>query len=392
MAHYLCNKCFYGKTCEEAPDTCSVCGADKSAFTEVLNPSEQFIPDYWAEHLNEKINKIHENQVRAGKNGMSFALLSDVHWAPNQKHSAAILEKIMDACAIPYAFNGGDTVSGAGICPPSAIIGDLQKYSEAFKKLESRMLLAQGNHDPSYSTFEAPRYYAQNLTEEELFEYIYRYETKYPDRVMSEQGCYFYADSKAYKTRLVVMNPYDVPSDETNEDGSAKHNKMGYCGYRQTQLEWFANVALDVPSTDWIVVLCTHTCPSSGERTRNDNVILGLIDAYRNGTKFEISTEHDIPGYNATISVDYTDRGGEFAAWVSGHTHVDMVGVFEGTLCTSIMSDWNHQCQSLTFERTTGTVFEHAIDVYTIDPVNHKLYVVRIGAGEDREFDYTPRA
>ena len=392
MAHYLCNKCFYAKTAEEAPDTCSVCGADKSAFTEVINPTEQFIPDYWAEHLEEKINKIHENQIRAGKKGMSFALLSDVHWGPNQKHSAAILEKVMDACAIPYAFNGGDTVSGAGICPPSRIIGELQAYSEAFKKLESRMLLAQGNHDPSYSLFEAPKYYAQCLDKNELFEYIFRYETKYPDRVMSEDGSYFYADSVAYKTRLVVMNLYDVPSDEVNEDGSAKYNKMGIVGMRQAQLEWFANVALNVPSPDWTVVLCTHTAPSSAESIRNADVVLGLINAYRNGTKFEISTEHDYPDYNVTISADYTGRGGEFAAWVSGHTHYDKVAVVEGTLCTSIMSDWNHQCEKLTIQRTTGTTNEHAIDVYTIDPEKHKLYVVRIGAGEDREFDYQARA
>ncbi len=392
MAHFLCNKCFYAKEAVEAPDTCAVCGADKAAFTQVINPTEQFIPDYWAEHLNEKINKIHKNQIRAGKKGMSFAILSDIHWYSNKRHSAAILEKVMDACAIPYAFNGGDTISGAGICTPEYIIKELTSYAEEFKRLESRILLAQGNHDPAYSTFEAPKYYAQNLTKDELFEYIYRYETKYPDRVMSEDGSYFYVDSKAYKMRLVVLNPYDVPSDETNEDGSAKFNKMWLGGYRQTQLEWFANVALDVPASDWTVVLCTHSCPSSGEPHRNDNAILGLINAYRNGTKFEISTEHDIPEYNAVISADYTGRGGEFAAWVSGHTHYDKVAVIEGTLCTSIMSDWNHQCANLTIERTTGTTNEHAIDVYTIDPNNHKLYVVRIGAGEDREFDYTARA
>ncbi len=392
MPHYLCNKCFYVKETDEAPDTCIVCGSGKSAFTKVNYSLMQYIPDYWAEHLKEKINKIHENQVRAGRYGMSFALISDIHWGPNQKHSAAILEKVMNACAIPYVFNAGDTVSGAGLCPPSTIITELQNYSEAFKNLESRTLMALGNHDPAYSEFEAPLYYRQNLTKEQLFEYVFRYETKYPDRVMSEDGSYFYADSQEFKTRLVVMNPYDVPNCDVNEDGMAKYNMFTTLGFRQTQLEWFANVALDVPANDWTVVLCTHTAPSCAERPRNVEVILGLIDAYRKGAKYEADTTHDIEDYNAKISVDYTGRGGEFAIWVSGHTHVDKVAVLDGTLCTSIISDWNHQAASLTFERTTGTVLEHAFDVYTIDKKNHKLYVVRVGAGEDREFDYTPRA
>ncbi len=392
MPYYLCNKCFYVKNTDEAPDTCIVCGSGKSAFTKVNYSLMQYIPDYWAEHIKEKIDKIHDNQVRAGRHGMSFAIISDIHWGPNQKHSAAILEKVVNACAIPYVFNAGDTVSGAGLCPPSTIKDELQNYSEAFKNLESRTLMALGNHDPAYSMFEAPLYYRQNLNKDELFEYVFRYETKYPDRVMSEDGSYFYADAKEYKTRLVVLNPYDVPNCDVTEEGMAKYNMFTTLGYRQEQLEWFANTALDVPSSDWTVVLCTHTAPSSGEMPRNVDVILGIIDAYRKSAKYEANTTHDIDGYNASISVDYTGRGGEFAIWVSGHTHVDKVGVFENTLCTSIMSDWNHQAASLTFQRTTGTIMEHCFDVYTIDPANRKLYVTRIGAGEDREFDYTPKA
>lgn len=392
MATFLCNKCYYITEAEEAPDRCIVCSAEKTAFTEVNCAKKQYIPVYWAEHLKEKIQKIHDNQIKAGRHSFSFALISDIHYGPNQKHSAALLEKVMDDCAIPYVFNAGDTVSGAGLCPPSTIISELQTYGEVFKNLESRTLMAIGNHDPSYSEMEAPNYYKQSLTKGEVFEYLFRYETKYPDRVMSEDGSYFYADKKDAKVRLIVMNPYDVPCDDVNEDGSAKYNKMFTIGYRQEQLEWFANVALDVPDKDWTVVLCTHTCPSAREFSRNEEVILGLINAYRNGTSYEKETEWDIPEYNVKISADYTSRGGEFAIWVSGHTHADRLSMVEGTLCTSIISDWNHQAAELTFERTTGTTMEHAFDVYTMDMKNHKLYVVRVGAGQDRELDYTPRA
>ena len=355
---------------------------------------EGYIPSYWENHIEEKIHKIHENQIRAGKNSISFGLISDIHWNKILPGcSAAILEKVCDSCSVPYIFNGGDTVSGAGLCGPERLFSELQGYSREFKNLESRMLMAEGNHDATYSEFEAPRYYAQNITKAEIYEYIFRYETKYPDRVMSDDGSYFYVDSEHYKTRLIVLNPYDVPSDEINDDKSAKYNKMHLAGYRQTQLEWFANKALNVPSPEWTVVLCTHTNPASGEFSRNEDVILKIINAYRSGTAFKAKTTfEDFPEYNIDFKGDFTGHGGEFAVWVSGHTHFDNVTVLDGTLCISIISDWNHQHKDLPFIRTAGTIMDHAFDIYTIDFKKHKLYVTRIGAGEDREFCYTPRS
>lgn len=259
------------------------------------------------------------------------------------------------------------------------------------------MLMAQGNHDPAYSEFDPPRYYAQNITKAEVFEYLFRYESKYPDRVISDDGSYFYVDSKYHKTRLIVLNPYDVPSDEVNDDGSAKYNKMRLVGYRQTQLQWFANEALDVPGTDWTVVLCTHANPAtkileSDYSCRNEDVVLQVIKAYREGILCKAATSFDdIPDYNIDLTCDFTGRGGEFAVWVSGHTHIDLECIVDGTLCTSIVSDWNHQGRGLPFKRTGGTFLEHAFDIYTIDTERHKLYVTRVGAGNDREYDYTPR-
>lgn len=358
-----------------------------------------YIPQYWHAHINEKIRKIHQNQIKAGKSAMSFGLISDIHWDRSRPcYSGAIWERIADACAIPYIFNGGDTVSGAGTCAPDRLFTELEGYHREFSKLESRMLMAQGNHDPSYSEFEPPRYYAQCLTKAEIYEYLFRYETKYPDRVISEDGSYFYADSPRHKVRLIVLNPYDVPSDEVNEDGSAKYNKMRLMGYRQTQLEWFANVALDVPSTDWTVVLCTHANPATNVIEddyfcRNEDALLAIINAYRSGIPYQLKTRfEDIPDYDIDLSGDFTGSGGEFAVWVSGHTHIDLMTVENGTLCTAIISDWNHQAKGLPFHRTGGTFREHAFDIFTIDTKNHKLYVTRVGAGDDREYDYTPRS
>ena len=355
---------------------------------DLKNP--EYIPSYWKNHLEEKINKIKENQLKAGENSMSFGLISDIHWCKQRtSYSGAILKKVADECNIPYILNGGDTVSGAGTCKPERLFEEFSGYSKEFEALEEKILMALGNHDSAYSEFEPPRYYAQNITKKEIFDYVFKYETKYPDRIMSDDGFYFYVDCKPSKTRFVIMNPFDVPNDDVNEDGSAKYNRMRLSGYRQAQLKWFADRALNVPSQEWTVVLCTHLNPASKEYCRNEDAVLNIIKAFREKTSYSINTTYeDIPDYNAELSGDFKKKGGNFAIWLSGHTHYDNTVVFENTLCTSIISDWNHQADNIPFIRYAGSVMEHAFDIYTIDTKNHKLYVVRIGAGYDREFDY----
>ncbi len=389
MSKFLCNKCYYVEETEFLPKKCIVCNADESAFSLISYPDKHYIPVYWEEYLKKKTDKIRKNQELAGENGFSFAFITDIHWGPNNKFSAALVKRVMDECNLSYCVNGGDTVSGAGLCPAELIIGELKECFDCFSEIEPKLLTALGNHDPAYSTFDAPEFYVENLTTEQIYESIFRYEEKYPDRVMGPGKTYFYADDKAHKVRIVVLNTFDVPSDETLPDGRAKYNKMRLFGYRKEQLDWFANVALDVPGKDWTIILATHIAPScTDEPCRNDDVILGIIDAFRKGEKFEISSECDNPLYNVEIKADYTNKGGSFALWVSGHIHEDSQLVVNDTLCLSVISDWNHQHEKLPMQRCDGTTNEHAFDVFTIDVENHKIYATRIGAGEDRIYEY----
>ena len=140
--------------------------------------------------------------MKAGKNAISFGLISDIHWSKHRiRCSAALLEKIVNECDVTYVLNAGDTVSGAGICGADLLFSQLSGYSNEFKCIEEKTLMAQGNHDPAYCEDISIGYYNQNITKAELYEYIFKYETKYSDRIMSDDGSYFYADSNIYKTR-----------------------------------------------------------------------------------------------------------------------------------------------------------------------------------------------
>ena len=298
------------------------------------------------------------------------------------------MEEILNQCAIPYFFNAGDIVSGFGLCPKESLYDDLDNCRSAFSKIEHKCLMVEGNHDSAYSTFEAPNYYAENLNKDELYEHLFRFETVYPDRVFGPDGTYYYVDDKFHKMRYIVLNSHDVPSYETDENNIPFYNKFRMTAVRQQQLEWFAFVALEVPSSDWTVTFCTHENPVHGWEFYSGDMILGILNAFKNHTKFEGTTNIGEPEYETEISVDFTGRGGDFTAWVCGHFHDSYFEVINGINCISSHNDSLHQPGHSPYERISGTDSEHAFDIFTIDKRKRKIFITRIGAGADREIDY----
>lgn len=349
------------------------------------------IPEYWEDHLEEKIAKICELQIQAGISGTSFGLITDFHCSDNAMHTPALMEKVLTECGIPYFFNAGDFVSGMGIIAPEDLIREILVTRRLFSRIANKQLMALGNHDPAYSTFQPPDYYAEFLSKEEIYEYVFRPQTAYSNRVFCENGTDFYADDGFHKVRYVVLNTHDTPSDELKEDGHAVYNKFRLTGFRSGSVNWFANVALQVPSAEWTVVLCTHESigADKGYVYYNQELVLEIINAFRKHTAYCGRTCYeDVTGYDAQVKVDFTGKGGDFAAWVGGHTHRDDSRVLSGVLTVCTINDSMHNSALASCKHQAGTVTEQAFDIFTINKKEHKLYVTRIGCGEDREFTY----
>jgi len=348
----------------------------------------QTIPDYWNEELDEKILKIRNLQIAAGEQSASFGLITDIHWCDNAHHSAAIMEKVLDKCSIPYFFNAGDIISGFGICGKDFLFEELDSYREAFKKIENKCLVALGNHDMAYSTLEAPNYYAENLSRDEIYEYFFRWETLYPSRVFGPDMSYYYADDEYHKMRYVVLNTHDVPTEELGENGLPLYNKFTEQLFGKVQLDWFINVALCVPSSDWTVTLCTHENLVDGWKIAGSELVLGILNAFKNHDKFEGETFIEAYGEKISVSADFVGKGGNFTAWVSGHTHCDFMEVIDGITCVATLNDSIHKSGKAEFEKFRRTTNEHAFDIFTVDKRSRKVHITRIGAGRDREFNY----
>jgi len=385
MARYMCRVCGPASTTMGAviPKVCPLCGRSEY-FREIHMDNKQVVPDYWREHLEEKIARIRKLQTQAGWDGASFGAITDIHVVTNAWHSPALMEEVLRRCCVPYFFNAGDTISGAGHCIPEDLWLDIDDFREAFAPIESRCLMVEGNHDPAYSTVEGPNTgYRQSVPQAEFNEHFFRMETLYPNRTFGPGGGYYFADDVVHKMRYIVLNSHDAPNDDVQENGLAVYSKFHTFEYRQEQLNWFANVALDVPDPEWTVTLCTHENPVSSDDciACSTPLILGIINAFRNHTSYAGSCEHADPAFNASVSVDYTGRGGNFTAWISGHTHLDLFCQPEGVNCLSIAGDTRDRAKF-------GTIHEQAFDVFTVNKKERKIYITRIGEGEDRVIDY----
>ena len=351
----------------------------RNADTEYLST---YIPDYWQAYLAEKIAHIKSLQ---GENTASFGLVADFHCGVNAMHSPALMRKILADCDIPYFYNAGDFVSGMGIIAPQDLLMEIRVSREVFAPIADKQLMVLGNHDMAYSTYEPPLYYAEFLTREELDECIFNPQKACPNRVFGPGGA-FYADDPKGKLRHITLNTHDTPSDEIGPDGFAVYNKFRLTGFRQDQLTWLAEIALQVPGKDWTVVLCTHEAlQHNKEFYYNTDLLLGIINAFRKHTAFRGSTHYDeITGYDAAVSVDFTDKGGDFAIWVGGHWHKDLYQIRDGVIAISCESDSLVSVPN----GEIGTTDEQAFDMFTIDKTAHKIHITRIGRGADREFTY----
>ena len=279
-------------------------------------------------------------------------------------------------------------MSGFGLCPKESLFEEIDGCRQSFKNIEHKCLMVEGNHDSAYSTLEAPNYYAENLNKDELYEHLFRFETVYPDRVFGPDGTYYYVDDKFHKMRYIVLNSHDIPSDEKNENGLPVYDRFRTTAVRQEQMEWLCNVALDVSDADWTVTLCTHENLVRGWEFYGGEIITGILNAFKNHTVFEGTTNIGKPEYEVEISADFTDRGGNFTCWICGHFHDSFIEVIDGITNISTHNDSLHQPGHSPYKRIPGTDSEHAFDIFTIDKRKRKIFITRIGAGEDREIDY----
>lgn len=344
-------------------------------------------PPYWISYISNKIDVINTLQREGGVNSTSFGFITDIHLDKNnQKHYGKLLTHIVEDCDIKYVFNGGDTYS-ANTSKKDFLKG-MREAFKLFGKIKDRTLFCIGNHDDNpYGGVEWNRL----ITKKEQYSEYFRYLGN--DITRGALGTYYYVDDIFHKIRYIVLDSIDIPYIQVNN--SAKYSGQNMWAYRQEQLTWFGNVALDVPNSQWSVVVISHMPPyttgvvGADAVTRNADLARGILKAFKDKTTFSGSSASGVPSdLQASVSVDFRNKGGNVVCWVAGHVHYDnLVTMPEGIKLVTTINDDPRQYLDAPL-KTIGTTTEHAFDIFTINTQTKQVNITRIGAGSDRYFTY----
>lgn len=339
------------------------------------------IPKYWQVHLQEKINLIKRLKSNAGENVACFAVITDLHWSFNAKKSPLLLEKVMNECDIPYFINCGDTVSGFSFCEKNELLGEMQEVATAFKSIEKKCLMIEGNHDRAYSPPNTNVPFSMNISKKEFVENAF---LSLPEYLRKKDELYYYIDDEKSNTRYVVLDTHDIPC---KEDCVPKYNAFLSYYMRQEQFEWLINQALILPNEDWQIVLLSHensTVFNSNHLTKSHEGLVGVIKAFNKREQFFYNQFFEENShFNLDFTADFRNAHGRILLWVSGHEHGDKEIKCDAITSISVMND----SVIKTNPERLGTENEQAFDVFIIDKNQNKCFAVRIGFGENREFD-----
>ena len=224
---------------------------------------------------------------------------------------------------------------------------------------------------------------------------------------------YFYKDVIDKKIRIISLNTYEGDRTDYN------------CNFTQEQCEWFIDVLADTPS-DYGVIIMFH---SPEAQPQADGVLNEFYqDKYAYGLYFQVgitgtpiskivdafisktttSVSYTSNSVDITVSVDFTsvNSGVEFIAYVTGHQHLDWVGLVPDVTNRQLMLNVTCGTVEGTDEDSYGANLsdlprdyvgstQDAFNIYGIDRLNKTVRVVRVGSnvnfeGNDRKFMIIP--
>lgn len=343
----------------------------KEQFDDMLN-AQNTIPNDVIEQLNAKEETLYS---QFDDNNFVFGYCSDVHTFGFEKGvetdlTTLALNRFDKHIDFDCIINTGDSVLS-----DTAYANDGSAYialkKSVFKTDRNKTLYCEGNHDRNI--------YDPVMPIKDFVNLMYRTIKKDSNvHFGKSNGAYYYKDFPKHKIRVVVLTLYDV-------NGSGYNGKAGY---KQDQMDWLVNTALQV-SEDYHIIVATHSAPielQDNDLGLNSNVLVGILESFVNGTSTTINSSANTTEYTPyTITTNFT-RKGNLIGLFSGHTHVDDLQKVNGVNYLCIECGYV-EARDLS-NREGFTYSAIAFDVVIVDTDNRIVSLKRVGYGNDRSFTY----
>ena len=248
----------------------------------------------------------------------------------------------------------------------------INKFREYMIDANPTSMMVVGNHDGKYS---------DNYTDErETYSSMQRFTESYV--VRDGISPWYYKDYTKIKTRVVFLAT-------TSYDNSGNYTY----GIGQNQAKWMAEKAFNTED-DWHIILIGHIHPYSDFTANSTTFLEGLTNAYSNSGTYTDA--------NYGITVDFSSKQStKVVAYLAGHLHQDAI-IKDNSYFTNynlsfpiiITATSNNVLggeAALPYATSPGriayTVSEDLWDTMIYRRDLNKIYMIRFGAGVDREID-----
>lgn len=322
-----------------------------------ISKLKQDIPFYYEKHLSDKINEVRAKETFSGVNGDEFIFITDYHMERNANNSPSLIDKIIHQTGAKKIVFGGDAYDASST--PDLALNKIADFYSMFYENADKILSCVGNHEYNNPASNKPeqqipngQVYASIVNRNDLIHH-------------SRHTCNYTILNRSNETMYIFIG-CEYSSSTTNE--SIKYvletikNNYGY------NIIVFSHVGLD----------------NGGDNGNVANIIDGFKRITDGIDKFNQKSNYIFDG----ITYDYSGCTGEVICVFSGHNHVDGCIRTDGGLNVISTTCDAYGAQEGGVVRTKGTITEQAFDVVNIDYENKKIYMTRIGAGEDRVFSY----
>lgn len=360
--------------------------------------------DEYPKYIEEEVKRCaREIQLHQTHNTATFCFMTDLHYATSYNHKIRMkrtlnaYREIAKRVHIDKLVLGGDYTNE----------GCKEYKSECFRELRSLFnglpyFPVNGNHDDGTiwdgGCIDAEKS-TNHLTHTELYTIFYNHiKSLGAEFDNSESPLYYLVNDDITKTRYIFLDICDIPY-VFNESG-----KLLYCGQdtfalSQNQIDWLTGEALKFNEEGWQAVIITHSVKLPNEEvkpiTKNSTVLNDIISAYKNNKKlYKTANSGD---FMVNVKADFTSGiKADIVGFFVGDYHYDDIqtdsdGIKYILTANAVMyhpAMWLRGDNPKAPKRFDGDKTEILFDVITVDRDKRKIFITRVGAGEDREVSY----
>ena len=351
------------------------------------NIGVNIIPDYWQSEIDSKVNEIKSLIYNQGEktNVSAFMISSDNHYNSNSGVSPKLMKYIQEKLSINLHVNCGDLIEDT-----STHDGNLTRIKTAmdnFINSTDKILSTQGNHDNGATVARnGVIAYSRLVTDTEWRMRTTNRITNQPNMKFYKNGKAFYYDDVVQKIRFISIDAFEN-REYTVVDGNI--TAQTFATMTDDQVEFIRSAFNNTPN-DYSVITFSHIA-IKGPIVNNQN-----IEIYNN----TLNKSTNLLNIISTFKND----GGKYICHICGHLHHDFLTMTDGITEVNMLNDgthyreasyWNSVASAETLQiignspqKVLGTTNECAFDVCIINHDTQTVKLIRIGAGNDREFTY----